>query len=748
MRLILYSITSAEDVADTTVNDLSHYRAYIGNVAILQAGTPRVIERGDSQFPFLTGMSLKGVRITLNFTLLSGLGTVGDGFDAIAALFQRPTRPDIKSRTVVFKDADDGNRQWYLTGRAAGVGPHKGGGNVEAYFDIDSENLLTFNTNTESTWTISALPAQNTYTIAVGNVECYPVIDISVAAAGNLGQRYCRFLKTRNYTRNSASFYPIDMTEGGIDTTALVNFTGVSIQINGSSVDNNPATVTIPYDTPVGGAGWTGLALPFLMYRNGEQWRVTARTGGPTYAAGNLTVVRAVNGSVISAHGDNTVIALSKAAFDGRDVRVRAGDGSGILSDIPYWFGTGANAWNQAATKVWINKTYRARAVGTLAAAITDAETSFTLATWEGPIDTTQGILFFATGTEITPYTTYNPATGVVSGLTRAGKDGAAAAHSADEAVYFIDETFLFYGDPLATAPTYNTDPIYLAQKPSHALTSTNSAWTFLVFASNQANTPYEFKPSVNAGVSFTQDASSSTPFVAPAPANPVTDIGVAVIAKNGLSAWYLSVPFKYTSAVCTNVKRLNLPTSRGYLAAADEGTKTLIAATTVVNAWQTTASLTHTPASGLAGTFQLTLYNDTTAAFVRAAAISIASVVINMSTNTTDTTSGRPLVSLGSEQAVDVDVDVTLTNTSITPNEFIRIKFPNLAIGKTLRIDTLNQLITYTKDNSNAFTALQTILPARENWLRFIQGANIITCSQSGLAIIVKEQYRNNTIG
>lgn len=721
MNLIPYSITNAAGSADTTINNLTKFRSKLIDAPLIQSGKPRFTRRGDGQESDLAGVFMDGVVIGIMFTCLDV--PVGDGFDDLAALWKK----DKTNRTLIFKDSDASDRQWYVTGRCLGLGPAKGK-NVSAFFALKSETLLTVTTETESTWTISALPASQAFTIDIGNDDAFPIFDISPGAVGSAGQRYCRFCTTYNYTRQAASMYHIEISNGGLDTTALINFTAISLQVNNGAGYDAVAT-TIAYDTVTG----TLPAVPFMLYRAGEQLRVTARTGT---TSGNLTVVRGVHGSVATTHADNAVLALSKAAFDGRDVRVMTGNGNGVLKESPFWFGTGANAWNQAATKIWIPNTYAARQLGTLSADITDSDTSLTLEDDEGDIDPTDGILLLES--ELVTYTNYSRATGAATNLIRAAKGTSAAAHTAGITVRALSDIWLYYGSASATAPVYADD-----LKPVFALTSTNNSWTYLNFALGIANLIDEWKAISTTPTATTKTYSTDRDYTNIAPSNPVAEIGVALLAKGASAEWQLTCPFGYTSGTATNVDRFNLPASQGYLAASD-GTQQVVAATTALNTWQTTASLVLTPAI-TSYICRFYLKNTKTTAYPRIAAMNMESIVMALSTATTSTEYGRPFVSLGSEQAVEYDLDLTLGNS--TTGESIRIIKNDVAASQILRVDTLQKKITYLKDNSNCYSSLQAY-PARENWLRMIQGSNTLTCNSNNLSIVVKWQGRNNSFG
>lgn len=718
MRLTVYSYTnSANSGADTTVNDLSAFTSKILNNPILEIATPNYIQSGDGQEPVLAGVTIKGQILDISFNALQS--PLGDGLDLIAALFNHL---DTAVKTLVMKDADDSDRQWYLKVRNLGVTENKGK-NCVAKVAVVSEILMTVATETESTWTASSLPATQAFTNDVGNIDALPIFDITSTGTGALGQRYCRFCTTYPYTKVGAVAYSLDVTNGGIDTSALINFSSVNLQVNGAV---NAVVTTIAYDNPTGSLP----AVPFLLYRGGEQMRVTAKTGT---TSGNLTVVRGVYGSVATTHADNVFLALSKICFDGSDVRVLSGNGNGALTKIPFWFGTGANAFNTTVTKIWAPITYAARAYGVLSSAISSSDTSmiFDAATLNGSIDASDGI--FLLESEIVTYTTYVAATRTTSDMIRGAKGTAAAGHAAGITVRALNDLWLYYGDPSAVAPTYAVD-----LKPPFALNSSNSSWVYNTFSNGLANLLHEFKPAVaGAGAkTYTTDRD----ILNVSPSDPSVEIGVSLVNKGAAATWTGTIPFGYTAAQASSIDRQNLIADQGYLVASD-GTKQVIAAQGA--AWGTTASLTLTPAQ-TAYIFQLYLKNTRTTPYPARAAINIATITFTLSTVTNSDSFGVPYVSLGAEQAVETDLDFVLSN--LTTGESIRIVYPDVAVGQTLRINCLTNTATYLKNNANAYSAVQDY-PARNNFLRDRPGSNTYSISVAGFTIVKKWQGRQNSI-
>lgn len=722
MRLKIYSYTNRAGSQDTTINDGTNYRVRLNNDDITAEGAAMRSQRGDGQTETLTGVRVKGRDLFFTFNVLGA--TVGDGFDFLGALFD-PS--DTSTKTLVFKDLDDSNEQWSLTGRNGGVRETKGGGIVEAKFICNSPVLVQVTQQVESTWSITASGQTQAFTIDYGNVDALPTYEVTPTADRGYGQRYFRFCTVYNYTRLAASRYHVDITNGGLDTSALINFSSIKLQINGAI---NSSVTTIAYDNPTGSMP---TVFPYMIYVESEQMRVTARTGT---SSGNLTVVRAINGTSAASHADNVFMSLSKMAADGRDVRVLVADGNSNISEAPYWFGdSGTAVINNTATKIWVPLNIAARAIGTIATSISNSDTSLTLDTSEGVIDATHGLLLLEN--EFSSYTSYRASNKTFLELSRGEIGSSAASHAAGVTVRALNDIRLYYGSSTATAPAYSD-----ALKPSFNLaTSTNASWVYATFASAIKNTINEWKAS-KTGVR-TLNYSSDRDLNNIAPADPVVELGVSTVNKAETAQWALHVPFGFTAAVFTNNDRYNLPANTGFLKASD-GTQAAVAKTTAANTWQTTASQTLTPA---VTSFDLTYYikNTTTANFVTRAAMNVADVTVTLSTAGT-ATEGRPSVSLGAEQAVTYDMDMVLANSTTGDN--IHVVVDNVPIGTPVVINTLLRQVTLL--NRRIDNAIRPY-PAREHILRMAPGSNTLSYTETGatgISLVVKWYGRNNALG
>lgn len=734
MRPQLYSYTDPVTAAqNTTMNDgVNFTNSKVLLAPIVSDGRVSWALGGDGQEPFLTSVISQGSIIELHFYCMQG--NVGDGYDFLAAMFNKR---DKRTKTLVVRDLDDlvvgVGRSYSATCRNVGVMKPQGR-SVVVRVALVSEVLLTTSATTETTWT-NASSGSKVVTVDKGNIEALPVFDITPNASNTNGNKYWRRVDNYNYTDKAAVAYHIDVTNGGLDTSALINFSSIFFTV--SAV--NAVVTTIPYTART---GTFPSIFPYMIYRGGEQLRVTARTGD---TSGNLTVVRGVNGSVATSHGAGAQLALSKMAFDGRDVRIFLGLGSGSLVEVPYYLGTGANAMNTTVTKFWVPVNYAPRALGTIATSIDNIATTMQLSLTglTGDFMPANGMVLFDDpgNVEICPYDTFDVATGVFTGLVRGQRGSTAVGHASGVTVRAVNDFRFYYGNPSATAPVYTT-----ALKPPFALDSSNDQQTYNTFGASAINTIDEFKSSAggNNVINYTGDASGVAPFTTPAPTDPNDYIGISIIEKGSYGQWLLAVPFGYTSASTTTAKRLNLPANQAFLQSFDGANYTNQALAAQGTTWSGNTSYTITPSSGTASRLLFYLKNTQTTAYARRAAVQLGSIVVNIST-ASGSAWGRPYVSMGAEQTLDFDVDTIITNT--TTNEAIRIVRPDCPVGQTIRVNCLLKTVTYLGDNSNAFPSLQRY-QARDEWMRFLQGANTLTCSQAGLDIVPSWQGRQNSFG
>jgi hypothetical protein len=726
MNLAPYNYTGPSGVAtilDGTAG--SHFVATIVNTSIQPSAIVNWTITNSGKDPYPSGKTLRGSTIEL---LIKTTGaTLGADLSALSSVFDVH---DTTLRTLICKDSDDSSRQWYAQCTPTDM-PKNTGKGVTVKLAVKSAYWLTVNDTTESTWSVTASGQTHNYVVSLGNVEALPKIRITPTAAKGViggGGTYKRFITMYNYTRKAAHAYPIDVTDGGLNTQAIIQDATVSNQINHVGGYTSSDT-TFVIDTSVGG----GLAASGGMWycqRTGEQGSYTA------ISAGSMTgIVRGIGGTTATALLDNDILVNSKMLANGDDLLIFVGNANGRLVEVPRWFGTAGTAQiNSTATKIWISHTFAVRAQGTLAATINNSITTFTLNQPEGDVPTSGGLALC--GTEIMTVDSFNTSTNVATGCLRGRFGTTAAGHTAGAKVVFLPQAWMFYGDASAPTPVYSD-----ANKPTISLSSTNSSWVYTAFSTDDQTDVTKWQPIRNGAdaVVYTKD---QDPLNA-APIDPVTDIGVSLINKSSQAAWQLTLPFGYTSAAFTNVDRYNLPASQAYYRDAQSGDSLAVTRSTSNNTWQST-SQTFTPAA-TGFVLQLFLKNVRTTNYTTRAAVSAGGCTVTLDTTTTGTQRGVPNVSLGAEQIITYALNVTLTNN--TTGESIQIVHP-METNETVEIDTMNKTVTYLKDNSDIFPALH-YFQARNEWFRLVQGTNTISYTETGVTgvdVVFIHKGRSNT--
>lgn len=174
------------------------------------------------------------------------------------------------------------------------------------------------------------------------------------------------------------------------------------------------------------------------------------------------------------------LVSAGKALASGDDWRVFA---DGV--EVARWFGSGAAAFNQAATKTWINLEWEAAAVVDLETAIGSGDTVESVDA-DGDISAfpSSGILVIEHGGnyEAFTYTGKNDPEQRFTGVTRAAKGTTALDLDPGDTITWIQhDVWLYYGDAGAAAPSYddNYQPIIDLDD------SDNETWVYNEFGAN-----------------------------------------------------------------------------------------------------------------------------------------------------------------------------------------------------------------------------------------------------------------------
>jgi hypothetical protein len=378
-------------------------------------------------------------------------------------------------KTLIAKDGNNSDKQWQMSVKPTLPPAILGGQRREMVVTLLADNpyweSVTENSNV---WNISATGATNSITPG-GNVEALPTYQIKPTGARGAprGFAYQKFYAIDNPISLPLVNYPLDITDGGLNTAALIADNANKAQINDAAGITAGAN-TIPYDTVTGTLPSVGTA----MIEN-EQIRWTGKTGT---ASGNLTgVTRGINGTTAATHADNVEIKVSKMQADGGDIRVYV---DGV--EVDHWLAaSGSYVINGATTQIWTNLNLAPKINLTLGTAIaaSGAITTITFADTaanRAALALLPDYKMLIIGDEVFTYTTRNLEQLKVTGVTRAAKGSAEAAHAAGDSVRFVEhEIWLMFGDIDATARV--TDD---TRKPIlNLVTSTNTSWVYAEFA-------------------------------------------------------------------------------------------------------------------------------------------------------------------------------------------------------------------------------------------------------------------------
>lgn len=712
----------------TAINDGTNYRAMFDYEFYAQAKTTIVEVQRHRASPAFVDVGFVGVDFKI-FILL-----MGTGHSQIATLKALFDAQDTSYRTLVFKDTANSDKQWYRSCKCTASYLQD-----QTTFVAEmhaSDPVWTAVTGTTGTVFNPTATGQTADFTPSGTLRIRPVIDISPQAAKTGGRAYSRFWRVYNATVNAFTNYGYDITGGGLDTAALVTDTSKSNQINQGGGITNSAT-TIPIDTAVGG----GLPAVGMGIVDTEQIRWTGNSG--TQLTG---VTRGIGGTTAATHADNAVIKRSKMLANGDDVAVIY---DGV--SIPRWFGTGSNAMNQAATKIFISLDLAPKMELTIAS-ITDVATTLTIQDTPANRKVLQslqstGILLLES--ELITYTAKDTKALTISGLKRGTKGSTAAAHSAGVTARRIQhDAWLAYGDQSASDPTTAAD--YNDKKPIFALTSTNTSWVysstgFRTVAGKRAGewiaavlTSLCKDPFNRQSQFYGADAGSSTPVITLP--DPATEMGMRIASfLNGVVykqetaqvEWRLYHPAGVTTVTATGEKyraTTSWPTATFQKSSDGKNWSIVWTEATPSSAatWENWASHSSVSLSGTYNYLRLLFSGGQSAASGSESDSECDAITLTLDSATV------PQMSLASEASA-YDLNCTLTNEDDS-SVAMAVRY-RMEVGETLRIDGENKKVTYLKDNSNAFSAVTGWPSTASGWLELIAGvANTIRYDETGV--------------
>ncbi len=531
------------------INDGTNYKAWFPRGSKpMPSAFPVWAPRAQS-FPQLASKTINGGMVTF---MIECKGTFHSQAETLRQWF---AVDDYTPRVLICKDSADSDRQWYVTGFPTEPVLEQEGGISVYSVTLAVQEPFWRTVNSQSVeWLITA-SGQTQAVTPLGNKSARPVFSITPTLSKVGGYAYSKWLPWYN-TNENANHEPLELTNGGLDTAALIADNSNKCQVNqGGGI--NASVTTIPYDTVTGTVPDSG-----MIYCGTEQMSYTGKTGT---TSGNLTgVTRGVNGTTAAVHADNAVIYVSKMKANGDDLRVIV---DGV--EVDRWL----SGINTSATKIWINQISQrgiSLRLNTAIASSGDVTTLTVIGERAGyfppryyfsVIDRLASLpstFLFAIGTEIFVGSDANPLTYSFNVTRRATRNSTMAAHAVGDTINWIEhDIYLVYGNPNADAP--DTDD---TRKPILNLSSsTNTSWVYDEFAALSGPRSGSWQRSgERSGVKLSETYGGSHG----AQADPATEAGLALkayplsgvwTADTALLTWSVSHPAQITHVTATGGK-------------------------------------------------------------------------------------------------------------------------------------------------------------------------------------------------
>lgn len=482
---------------------------------------------------------------TLSFHVIC-LGTFHSQYETLKSWFRVD---NYAFKTLVVKDTADSNRQWYVKGYVTQPLAPAGEGTAGEYvvtLALDEPLWRTVTANTDP-WTITASGQTNTLTLH-GNQPARPIFTITIGGAKSGGYIY-RWWRPWYNPLTVENGEPLEITNGGWDTAALIADTSRSNQINQVGGITN-STLSIPVDTAVGG----GLSTTGGMcYVDTEQIYYTGISGGVMTVAANG---RGYGGTTAATHADNAVMKFSQLMANGQDLRVQMN-----REFVDYW----VSGINTSSTKIWIVPKFGAKIELVQSGAISNATAApFTVnvtrtAANLAALKRLPSSFIFKIDNEIFYGGSVDAVNYKFTCTARAQRGTSAATHATGGTIRWIEhDIYLLWGNALAEAAEVDD-----TRKPMLNLSSsTNTSWVHAEFASDDGLRSAGWKSAVIKQVGTESYLYTDTQG---ALADPATVMGMAIkpFMYNGVLkpetftyAWQLYHPGGFTTATASGSKR------------------------------------------------------------------------------------------------------------------------------------------------------------------------------------------------
>lgn len=628
------------------------------------------------------------------------------------------------SETLVVADVDDGDKLWAVAVTVTDQ-PEQLGSSVLVTFQADRPYLVSEDLN-ENTFSITA-SGDTTVVTNNGTMPAHPRLRFSPSGtkgAGFVWRAYVRLVNQMADKEIPAGKYSYDLGEDNYNTAALVNNTTVSNQINQVGGVTAAAGQTCPVDTAVGG----GLPSSGMAYCGTEQFYYTIAAGVMTW------VTRGIGGTTAATHPDNAVIARSDVLANGDDFRVFV-DGR----EVDRWL----DGFNTTTTKVWINlPAYDARAFmnlsGSLAAGGTTSVTILNTPSGVAAFDKMPVPGEFVIGNDRFSYTGKNRATLTFTGVKQGIKDTTAAVHNPNDIVRLLQHDIMFaFGNMSLSAPS--TDD---TKKPAIDLaTSTNLSHVYTsVYNGSGLQRGLGWTPALVQNVAgfsgeYYTAARESDP---EAEADPFSVMGSQIMAYESAGKWLAGTagvvwsidhPAGVTTVTWSGRKyrvSTKWPKTAAFQKSLDGKKWTSVANEATPASAAAWADLTAHSSVSLGGTYRsLRFFFSGTGSAVANDKYLLSVTAVTFVVDSANV----PTVVRQSPSSI-YEVSGTLYND--TNGKAVAVSFV-MDYSQTLECDTEEQTVTYLKDGTPVFYAVQPVEVSFE-WFPVEPGANTLRWVETGV--------------
>jgi hypothetical protein len=444
----------------------------------------------------------------------------------------------------------------------------------------------------------------------------------------------------------------------------------------------------------------------------------SARTGGLQYKSYVTLVWKADSASnypiKLGALDTSTLIGAAKMQADGDDLRVYNG-----ANEIDRWI----QDINTATTDIWVVLEFDGTQTGTLSANIGNGDTVTSV---QSDTDISQWPASgrFLLNSEVFTYRGKDDASRTFENVVRAARGTSAGNHTAGDTLNWLQhDLWVLYGDATLSAPTVDSDKEPIMEKD----TSDNDTWVYEEFGENSISRPGGWQAEVLEGTDTDYYTANRV-----TDATPWEEVGVwaqqtSSLTTFGASRFWLFNPCGIASMNYTNGEIYWASGAGSWVADIVSSLDGVIwvseyseaGASGVWANWNQNETLDSGSLYG--GLYAAALVSQ---GFTYTVRFEAADVSVGLNTTYT------PDATIGSEQA-NYPMDCTIANAE---TESIQIQ-ANVNVDDVLELDTDEKTLINLSEGDNLFGALTQVGGVRRAWLALVDGDNVLTYTETGLA-------------